>query len=182
MKILSIFISGIAIIALFMSCSLEPEDDQQLKWVDTEGIISADPGTNDGEVIITWGEATSDFGAVHYLLYKADESASVFLPPSDNDDPYEKYSKAEESINPIDVLASDYTSGLSYTFTGLTPGQKYYFAVRCKDNKFEDSNTKIKDAIATGEAGSCSEIESEDDCNTSELNCSWDGIFCIEQL
>lgn len=99
--------------ANYLTTAAGPVDTTPPEWVLEEGITSATPG--DGQVSITWGEATdADSPPVAYLIYYAESAAGV-----------DWEAPAQREVTP---------PATGTTITNLTNSVEYEFGVRARDS------------------------------------------------
>jgi len=109
-----------------------PDDVTPPEWTDQVGIISAVPG--DGQVTVTWGEATDAASPpVSYLLWYAEESTGI------------EWADAPDLTFPAGTLSA--------TILDLQNGVSYEFGVRARDSSVNlntTGNTNTLTATPTG--------------------------------
>jgi hypothetical protein len=125
--------------------------DQLYVWRSNDGgppdpivDLAALPGVNDGEVDLTW-TATGDDGAVGKAKkYEIRYALTPINTPLDWD-----YAEPAAGVFAAPQIAG---SPEAMTVVGLTPGARYFFAVRVSDNAWYDvlSNTVASDVTYTG--------------------------------
>jgi len=111
-----------------------PDDFTPPEWTGQAGITSAVPG--DGQVSVTWGEATdADSPPVTYLLWYAEAATGI------------DWGSAPEATYPAGTLGA--------TVSGLINGVEYEFGVRARDSSANlNLTTNTNTLTATPTAGS----------------------------
>jgi len=111
-----------------------PDDFTPPEWTSQAGIISATPG--DGQVSVTWGEATdADSAPVTYLLWYAEAATGI------------DWGSAPQATYPAGTLAA--------TVSSLTNDVEYEFGIRARDssvnlNTTTNTNTLMATPTGTG--------------------------------